>query len=201
MEKFQNRYRIPSARMRGYDYSSEGAYFITICTRDKEHFFGNIKAGEMILNSLGTLATQCWQAIPEHFAHVRLGSFQVMPNHLHGILILDKHAVEKPDPGVSPITEAPQITETPQITDTHGSGVSTGRRNEFWKPGTIGVIVNAYKRAVTIESRKTVPHFGWQSRFHDHIIRTPESFDTITWYILHNAANWEKDCFHNPQHL
>ncbi len=90
MDKYKNKYRIPSARLRGYDYASEGAYFITICTHNREHFFGEIADGKMHLNEIGKLAEKYWAEIPDHFPDVELGNFVIMPNHTHGILIIKK---------------------------------------------------------------------------------------------------------------
>lgn len=90
-EKFQNKYRIPSARLRTWDYGSDGYYFITICTAHHECYFGEIRDGEMHLNELGEIAHQIWTEIPIRFPYIELGSFVVMPNHVHGILIVDKH--------------------------------------------------------------------------------------------------------------
>jgi putative transposase len=90
MHKYQNKYRIPSARLPHWDYGSNGAYFITICTAQRTHFFGTVANGTMQLNALGTLAQQYWQEIPQHFPYIQLANFVVMPNHTHGILIIEK---------------------------------------------------------------------------------------------------------------
>lgn len=200
MEKYQGKYRIPSARLAGYDYSQAGAYFITICTAKRAHHFGEIVPTPdpahqtMDLNAIGHLATHFWSEIPHHFPSVELGAHIVMPNHVHGILIIhaappamaagmdagiDAGIVETPDSGVS-TTHASTPTSTPA-----------------WKPGTIGVIINQYKRIVTIHARKIQPDFGWQARFHDHIIRHQASFERIQTYILNNPANWQSDTFHD----
>jgi putative transposase len=92
-EKFRNKYRVPSARFQNWDYGSNGAYFITICTKEMQHFFGEVVDKKMILNSVGSLAEEYWIEIPKQFPYVELGNFQVMPNHLHGILIIDKSVV------------------------------------------------------------------------------------------------------------
>jgi len=86
---FKNKYRIPSARLKTWDYSKNGAYFITICTQNREHFFGYIQNGMMQLSEIGKLAERYWLEIPEHFPFVELGNFVVMPNHFHGILIIN----------------------------------------------------------------------------------------------------------------
>jgi putative transposase len=88
--KFKNKYRIPSTRLQTWDYSNNGAYFITICTQNREHFFGNIQNGIMQLSETGKLAEQYWIEIPNHFSFIELGNFVVMPNHVHGILIINK---------------------------------------------------------------------------------------------------------------
>ena len=77
-----------SIRLKGYDYTQPGTYFITLCTKARQCIFGNVVKGEMRLNYLGHIAEQCWLAIPEHFPHVELDTFVLMPNHLHGILLI-----------------------------------------------------------------------------------------------------------------
>ncbi len=165
--KFQNKYRIESARLPNWDYGWNAAYFVTICTKNRICWFGDAVDGEMVLNDLGKIADDCWLEIPEHFPFVKLGEHIVMPNHVHGIVVIDK-PVETPDSGVSTIK---------------------------WKPGTLGVIINQYKRAVTIGCRKIHADFAWQSRFHDHIIRNDESFHRISNYIKNNPSNWSDDQF------
>jgi REP element-mobilizing transposase RayT len=90
MSKYMNKYRSESARAQWWDYGWNGAYFITICTADREHFFGEIKNGKMILSPTGVIADLLWHEIKNHSKFVELGDFVVMPNHIHGILILDK---------------------------------------------------------------------------------------------------------------
>ena len=91
--KFQNKYRIPSARLQMWDYSNNGAYFITICTQNRHHFFGQIQNQKMQLSEIGKLAEKFWCEIPNHFPIVQLGNFVVMPNHVHGILIIDNSQI------------------------------------------------------------------------------------------------------------
>ncbi len=93
-DKFNNKYRISSARLQTWDYSSKGSYFITICTKNREHFFGEIIDSKMQLNETGKLAENYWKEIPVHFSFIELGNFVVMPNHVHGILIIHKNATE-----------------------------------------------------------------------------------------------------------
>jgi putative transposase len=88
--KYQGKYRIPSARLASWDYGSNAAYFITICTHNMVHAFGEVVDGRANLTLLGQAADECWRAIPEHFPFVVLDEFVVMPNHVHGIVIIDK---------------------------------------------------------------------------------------------------------------
>ena len=90
MDKYKNKYRNETIRAQWWDYSGNGAYFITICTKNREHYFGEIIKGKMKLSGTGVIAHLMWQEIPNHSKHVELGEFVVMPNHVHGILILDK---------------------------------------------------------------------------------------------------------------
>lgn len=87
--KFRNKYRIKSARCHNWDYSSNAAYFVTICTQNREHFFGKIVNQKMILSEIGKIADKFWYEIPNHFPYIKLDAFIVMPNHIHGIIIID----------------------------------------------------------------------------------------------------------------
>lgn len=167
MEKFNNIYRIPSARLERWDYGADAIYFVTICTANHEQYFGNIDDGEMHLNAIGEIAHQYWIDITKYFPHVILDAHIVMPNHVHGIVIIENNKLDIPED------------------------------DRKWKPGTLGVIINQYKRAVTISARKNNGEFGWQSRFHDHIVRNNQSFQTIQEYIQENPLRWENDKFYN----
>lgn len=160
--KYLNKYRIPSARLQSWDYSSNGAYFITICTKSRNHYFGKISNGEMQLSDIGKLAVQFWLVIPNHFQYVELGNFVVMPNHVHGILIIDSNL---------------------------------HLQTEQCSTSTISTMVGSYKSIVTKMSRQINADFGWQTRFHDHIIRNSESYERIQSYIENNPTNWKGDTF------
>ena len=229
-EKFKGKYRMESARLQLWNYGWNAAYFVTICTQNRECFFGDVLDGDMVLNDIGKIANDCWLEIPNHFSYVKLGNHVIMPNHVHGIVVIDKrdnlhnderndgHNVETPKLGVSTTTpnriimpnhvhgivviDKPDNLHNDERNDrrnveTPKLGVSTTNRtnaaSEKWNPGTLGVIINQYKRAVTIHSRKIKPDFAWQSRFHDHIIRNDESFQKISEYIINNPLNWSVD--------
>jgi REP element-mobilizing transposase RayT len=89
MKKFRNKYRTESNRLPGWDYRNSGAYFVTICTQNRDHFFGECQNGKMTLSTAGMIVQGCWYQIPYLIAHAHLGAFVVMPNHIHEILILD----------------------------------------------------------------------------------------------------------------
>jgi REP element-mobilizing transposase RayT len=193
-KKFQNKYRITSSRLKNWDYGKNGAYFITICTRNREHFFGEIvlvnDENEMQFNEIGMVANKFWAEIPKHFPFVELGNYQVMPNHVHGILIIDKKNV------VDDIIY--------DVVETLHCNVSTGNeiKNEQMakispKPGTISTIIRSYKSVVTKNAHYIHADFEWQERFHDHIIRDSKSFERIQSYIENNVANWKDDKFYN----
>ena len=92
-KKYQNKYRIESARLQNWDYRREGAYFITICTQNRKHYFGKIKNGKMEFSNIGIIADILWSEIINHNDDIELGEFVVMPNHIHGILILNNNTV------------------------------------------------------------------------------------------------------------
>ncbi|HMS63796.1 MAG TPA: transposase [Ignavibacteria bacterium] len=181
-EKFKNKYRISSARLQTWDYGNDGAYFITICTKYKEHFFGEIVMGEseqeMNLNDIGKIADKYWEEIASHFPIIELGKYVVMPNHVHGILIINNP--EK------------ILTSNSDFNDGKTFGQ---RRYQNQGKDTISSIVGSYKSAVTNEIHKFFPDFAWQPRFHDHIIRNAESFERIQNYIENNPRNWKEDKF------
>src|SRR5690554_8149802 len=125
MAKYQNKYRIESARAQWWDYGWNGAYFITICTKNREHFFGEIKEGKMALSRLGVIADVLWHEIPNHSKYAELGDFVVMPNHIHGILILDKHDTVNINAQIN--TDSDIVIDTVTHTDTgNDTGTVTG---------------------------------------------------------------------------
>ncbi len=190
-DKFQNKYRIPSARLQNWDYGSNAPYFVTICTKNRVHYFGEIvytaklAVYTMQLSEIGTIAQQFWMEIPKHFPFVHLHEFVVMPNHVHGILVFNK-----PDDTSAPTVETPKLGVSTTAPQNRTAGASTK-----WKPGTLGVVINQYKRICTIHARKINANFDWQSRFHDHIIRNDESYQKIKNYIQTNPAKWNDDKF------
>lgn len=185
-KKFKNKYRIQSTRLQHWDYGRNAAYFVTICTKNRSHFFGEIRNGTMLLSEIGKIANQNWLAIPKQFPYVKLGDYIVMPNHVHGIIIIDKN---DNDP-----VEARLIA--PLRDHSHKkSGGFAGNKNPMLN-NNLSRIIRWYKGRTTFECRKIDSDFEWQSRFHDHIIRNEKSFANISNYIINNPMNWKEDKFH-----
>lgn len=183
--KFKNKYRIESTRLRQWDYSQPGSYFITAVTKNRKLFFGEIIDEKMILNELGKIAESCWLEIPSHFSNVVLGEHQVMPDHFHGIIhILDGDDAKK-FAGIGfiwPLLKQEMIHPPEAV---HPRFRNQGK-------GTVSAIFGSYKSAVSKRCHLIDPEFGWQSRFKDDIIRTEEANDRIENYIRRNPAMWGK---------
>jgi putative transposase len=189
VDRYKNKYRIPSARLRTWDYGWNAAYFVTICTKNRKCFFGEIVRTAqcdpmMVYTPIGQIAYDCWIAIPEHFPCVKLGVFQVMPNHVHGIVIIDKSYDATQSVSQNFATQNEPMPES---------------KNKFGPQSqNLGSIIRGFKVGVTIDARKIDADFGWQPRFHDHIIRDEISFYRISEYIKNNPFNWDAD-EHNPR--
>jgi len=191
MEKFKNKYRIPSARASWWDYANAGAYFVTICTADRVHFFGEIVAvaGRDAINRvstpMGELAESIWYEIPNQFSFIQLGAFVVMPNHVHGILIIDHDPVETRL--IASLPGAPP-SASPQ------TGGFAGNKNPMLNDN-ISRVIRWYKGRCTFEMRKIDTNFAWQTRFHDHIVRNDGEYQRISHYIVSNPEKWAADKF------
>jgi REP element-mobilizing transposase RayT len=165
-----DRHHRRSLRLKGYDYSQSGAYFITICARSKDPLFGEIIDGEMILNDYGLVVKKCWLGIPDHFLDANLDLFVIMPNHVHGIIVLH-----------------------------NGRGTACRAPTErFGKPVAMSLptIIRSFKSAVTkrsSESCNVSSHRIWQRNYYEHVIRNDDELDGIREYIANNPANWEND--------
>lgn len=196
--KFQNKYRISSIRAQWWDYGWNGAYFITICTQDREHYFGEIQNDKMVLSEVGIIADILWYQIPIHHKKVELGDFVVMPNHIHGILIIDKQSNNIVD-NVN-IVETGHALSLPPV-----PSVPLSPTDIFKKPGsqrfqnigknTISSIVGSYKSAVTKHANRLGYMHQWQKLFYDNIIRNNNDYQRISDYIVSNPENWAKDKF------
>jgi REP element-mobilizing transposase RayT len=184
-DKYNNKYRISSARLKNWDYAQNGAYYITICTKDREHYFGKIKNGEMILSDIGKLAHQFWAEIPFHFPNTYLDTFVIMPDHMHGIIVIDNPNRDMDDRG-GERGGVKTLQCNVSIRKHDMSRISP-------KPGSISTIIRSYKSVTTKHARKINHDFGWQTRFYDHIIRNDADFNRIRQYIQNNPEKWTMD--------
>ena len=196
MTKFQNKYRIASARLQSWDYRWAASYFITICTQERTHYFGEIDSGHnMRLSNIGIIADIMWHQIPNHSRNVELDSFVVMPNHIHGILILSGN--DDKDDGIVKTEHAETEIETGHalsLRTTPPKTIGQSRSQNIGK-NSVSSIVGSYKSAVSKQANRLGLDFKWQSRFHDHIINNDETYNRISNYIETNPKNWEKDKF------
>ncbi|MDD5770587.1 MAG: transposase [Candidatus Gracilibacteria bacterium] len=177
-EKYKQIYNPKSNRLQNYDYGSNGGYFITICTKNRENYFGEIIDGKMILNEIGKIAEKYYLEITKHFPFVILDEFVIMPNHIHGIIIIDKSG----------------FVETRQCL------VSTDNENKINRfqnqgKGTISSIIGSFKSIYTktIKKIQNKIFFAWQPNYYDRIIRNEEELQKIRKYILENPLKWELD--------
>lgn len=179
-----DRHHRRSIRLKGYDYSEGGAYFVTICTQGRECLFGDIVDDEMRLNDTGTMVRDLWHEIPEHFRHADIDEFVVMPNHFHGIIV---------------IVGAQFIA--PFDCDAINNNKKQGVMNHA--PTTVGEIVRAFKARCTnaINHIRNTPGTPlWQRNYYEHIIRGEGEMNRIRKYIVDNPAKWAED-ENNPANI
>ena len=165
MDRFKNKYRISSARLKNYDYGSHGLYFVTIRTRNGIHYLGDIAETDnypsLQLTSIGNIANDYWEQIPNHFPFIELDTFVIMPNHLHGILFLN----------------------VPDKTDWNPNKFGPQSKN-------LGSVIRGFKSSVKRYAILNSLNFEWQSRYHDRIIRDALELNNIRKYIMNNPNKW-----------
>jgi len=163
-----------SVRLPKFDYKQPGAYFVTICTQNRECLFGTAADGKIQMNDAGRIAQVSWRGLPSQFSNISLDAFVVMPNHVHGIILVGAQFIAPSD---SPRNHQGVMNRAP----------------------TLGEIVRAYKAGSTRMIRKAAnANFAWQRNYYEHVIRDEESFNRIRQYILDNPGRWEIDR-ENPQ--
>jgi putative transposase len=175
-----------SVRLSNYDYAQAGAYFVTICTHARRLFFER--------GTVREIAERCWLEIPRHFLIVTLDEWVIMPNHVHGIIVITNSNNERDDlnaphrRGVQ--LNAPTVSRDP------------ANRHSLISPhrNTLAVIVRTYKAAVTTFCRKEGhSDFQWQRNYYEHIIRDAAELNRTRQYIMDNPTHWNQD-EHHPHH-
>jgi len=171
-----------SIRLRENDYSSSGAYFVTICTYQRECLFGDVVNGEMRMSEAGKIVAAVWEGLAERFPVVVFGDFVVMPNHFHGLLVIA-------DAGRGVACRAP----------------NPNRQAEKWGAAsgapTLGVVVRGFKSISAISINRLLCRQGmplWQRNYYEHVIRGDEDLASVRRYIVENPLKWDVDENHRP---
>lgn len=153
-------------RLTGFNYSTSRYYYVTICTYNKTEFFGSIINNKMVLNQYGDIANEAWKDLPNHHKNIQYDEFIVMPNHVHGIIII----------------------KNPMV------GAGPAQPSKPTQPTNLSTIIGSYKSRVTKDINRIKRNvFKWQRSFYDHIIRNDSTLDKIRNYIINNPAQWEND--------
>ena len=163
-----------SIRLKGYDYSKTGAYFVTICAQNRVCLFGNIVDGKMMLNQFGQIVDVVWNDLPNHYPHIQLDIYCIMPNHFHGIVMLTDT--------VGAIHELPLQ-------------MSQQQRRNMLLPKLIGRFKMLSSKQIN-QSRHTTGTKLWQRNYYEHIIRDEKDYNRICEYIKNNPLKWELDSLH-----
>jgi putative transposase len=224
MEKFQGKYRISSARLQNWDYASSGMYFVTLCTKNSEHYFGQIIKPEnekehsvVKLSEIGNIVETEWLKTPEMRSdmNLKLDEYQVMPNHFHAILIIGENEFnnkESNDESSENPAGRDAMTRVSIVADS-GSNAKPDlvfemesqmiletnmiHKNKFAPQSkNLASIMRGFKSAITMYALNNNIVFGWQARFYDHIIRDFDEYQRIAQYIRNNPDNWKNDTLH-----
>lgn len=182
------RHHRQSIRLRGYDYTQAGAYFVTIVVRDRECLLGNIVDGEMRLNDYGRIVAAEWRKIPARFPHVTTDASIVMPNHLHGIVVINGRgevgAMHPPATSSNPLRLSADASPLPP----------TGT-----VPGSLGAIIQNFKSTSSRQVNALRQTSGlplWQRNYFERIIRNERELNRIREYIVNNPLRWALDTEH-----
>ena len=181
-----------SIRLRKYDYSQSGAYFVTICTQNKKCFFGNLVNDKMILNDAGRMINIIWNELPINYPGVNIDEFQIMPNHVHGIIVIDNGQPRVFD------NEQPRNS-----TNGQARGFDDGQPRGVAPTAGLSLpdVVHRFKSLTTARYRHGVkqkqwPPFPgklWQSNYYEHIVRNENELNDIRRYIMDNPRKWDLD--------
>jgi REP element-mobilizing transposase RayT len=161
-----------SIRLKNYDYSHSGAYFVTVCTHNRECLLGEITDSEMVVNEYGTIVSKSWEWLGVQYDHVELDAWMIMPNHMHGIIVIN-HDSCRGGSRTAPTATVPMMKRKP-----------------------VGRLIGAFKTVSTkqINQIRNTPGISvWQRNYYEHIIRDEKSLENIRNYIINNPAQWEED--------
>jgi len=184
------RHHRRSIRLPAYDYTQPGAYFVTICSQNRECLFGDVINEEMILNQRGEMVERTWRELAECYPGVEVDAFVIMPNHVHGIIVL----VEAGPLGVGPVGAGPRACP-------EGPGACPGRPQGVAPTMSLPDVVHRFKSLTTARYRTGVLQDGWQPfpgrlwqrNYYEHVIRDEEELNRIRQYIIDNPGRWQDD--------
>ena len=163
----EEKYHRRSIRLQGFDYSQAGYYFVTICTKEKTHYFGKITHGKMLQSIVGGFVYRCLLNIPKHYPNVPLDEYVIMPNHIHVIIVIKQVGVQNFEPLQNRYRHIIQYS--------------------------LGSIIRGFKIGVTKLCKTNNISFYWQRNYYEHIIRDEKEYNTIRQYIQNNPLNWDAD--------
>jgi len=177
-DKFKNKYRLETTRLKEWNYDNIGYYFVTICTKNKVPYFGSVINGKVRLSEIGKIAYDELKKTPDirKDMNVKLGEYVIMPNHIHCIIIIGENEYNCRDAMhcVSTNKFGPQSKNLPSL-------------------------IRGFKSAVTKCAKIINPDFSWQSRYYEHIIRNEKSLEKISEYIINNPLKWDMDEYYVQQ--
>ncbi|MCX6634266.1 MAG: transposase [Acidobacteria bacterium] len=171
-----------SIRLKGYDYTQPGAYFVTICTYQRECLLGRIESGQVVLSDTGETARSVWDGLPSRFPSVGLDEYVIMPNHVHGIILVGAQFIA-PDPKGGLTDHLPPLGEVVRAYKATVTRLIRRKDDDTTNPGAMGKGV--MNHAPT--------GFGWQRGFYEHVIRNEAELMAIREYVLGNPARWNED--------
>ena len=183
-----------SIRLEGYDYAEAGAYFLTICTQNRECLFGEIVDGKIKLNDAGRMVDKWWKELTIKFSWVKTDEYVVMPNHFHGVIVLENHEIVN-NVGARFIAPKTRSIVGPDI-----NIAEHPRKGVINYAPTLGQIIRYFKGKTSFVGRKELPHFQWQRNYYEHVIRTEDELNRLREYIVNNPAQWSFDN-ENPDRL
>ncbi len=192
MEGEINKHHRRSIRLPGADYSVPGFYFVTACILNREWLFGEVVDAQMRLSELGKVVQNCWDALPNYFVNCVIDEFQIMPNHVHGIIgIVERRG------GVSPPWQNGKFSGSHWADGANGGGGETPPLPSIRTNPTLGQIVGYFKYQTTkiynADVTNEIKIKIWQRNYFEHIIRDQKSLERIRVYIRSNPFNWQMD--------
>ena len=173
-------------RLKDFDYSGEGDYFVTICINNRIKYLGKIKNDKIVLSNIGRIVVKTWNEIPKKFENIILDIYQVMPDHFHGIITIKpgRHLIHQ-------MSDVNPWYKTGNIINDVPTFKSHIKNNPMEiKLISLGRIIRRFKGRVTFDSKKIIPTFAWQARYYDRVIRNDKEYYFISEYIVNNPVNY-----------